>query len=97
MTVQTRDDIEAIVVGAVEMTNMAREPDQQLDTSKDAILYGPGSSLDSLGLVGLIIDVEEAFQDAGIEISLNNDSAMSQTKSPFQSIRSLVDYIASIV
>ena len=50
-------DIEAIVVGAIRNANRARTPDQQLSEEPDAVVFGPGSPLDSLGLVALMIEL----------------------------------------
>ena len=44
---------------------------------------GRGGHLDSLGLVNLILFVEErVFTEFGIEITLSDDRAMSQKKRP---------------
>jgi acyl carrier protein len=75
------------------MTNQAREDDQQLTVSPDAPLFGSGGQLDSMGLVALIIDIEEALSEAGYNMILTNERAMSGTRSPFKDVPSLVAYI----
>jgi hypothetical protein len=46
-----------------------------------------------MGLVALIIDIEEALAEAGFDIILTNERAMSRTRSPFRDVPSLVAYI----
>jgi acyl carrier protein len=82
-----------IILDAMRTLNMARAPDAQLQVAVDAPLFGPDSPLDSLGLVSLLFDIEEALRDEGIDVSLSDERAMSQTKSPFRSVPALVDFI----
>ena len=61
-------------------------------------LYGHSSDLDSLGLVQLLIDVEERVSDRyGVPVSLTDEKAMSQTHSPFRSVNSLAQYLAGLI
>ena len=55
---------------AIEMTNNAREEDEQIPLSETTELYGTNGHLDSMGLVGFLIDVEESLLDKGQEASL---------------------------
>ena len=50
-----------------------------------------------MGLVAFLIDVEELFLDEDIQISLSDDRAMSQTKSPFRSVETLTQYIVELL
>jgi acyl carrier protein len=70
-----------------------RTEEQQFEIRPDAPLFGDGSPLDSLGLVTLIFDVEEALAERGIEINLSDARAMSQTRSPYRSVASMTDWI----
>ena len=88
-----RSQIQTIVLDALHMTNQAREDNQQLIVSPDAPLFGRDGQLDSMGLVALIIDIEEALSDAGHNIILTNERAMSGTRSPFKDVPTLVAYI----
>lgn len=59
----------------------------------DTQLFGPSGVLDSLGLVSVVVELEQALTDrVGRNVSLMNDSAMSQTRSPFRTVRSLAEY-----
>ena len=58
-----RGEIVDLILSALRAANMARTPEAQLDVSPSAPLFGAAGGLDSLGLVSLLIDVEEAFSD----------------------------------
>ncbi len=60
----------------------------------ETVLFGGTSGFDSLGLVSFIFVVEEKIQDNfNKEIRLTNEKAMSRKNSPFQSLKTLADYI----
>ena len=48
-----------VVLEAMRTTNAARPPSSLLTVSPDAALFGPGSPLDSLGLLTLLLDIED--------------------------------------
>lgn len=93
----TSTEIEQLVLHAMVQVNLARNPESRLTIGPDAPLFGAGSPLDSLGLVSLLIDIEEALQDRGHVITLSDARALSQTRSPFQSVQALVSYIQQCV
>lgn len=92
-----KNRIVEIVVRAIETTNLGRSGDQRLEASPTAVLFGAPSPLDSLGLVGLLIDIEEAFQREGHAIVLSDERAMSQRRSPFRDVPSLAAYIEQLI
>src|SRR5919109_23019 len=52
------------------------------------------SLLDSLGLVQLIVDLEQRVEETGgVTITIADDRAMSQRNSPFRTAGTLTDYI----
>ncbi len=61
-------------------------------------LVGRESVLDSLGLVTLIVDIEDRLRSLhGISASLADDRAMSQTRSPFRTVQTLAEYVSRVV
>lgn len=61
-------------------------------------LIGKKAVLDSLGLVNLIISVEQEINDSnGISITITDERAMSMEKSPFKSVATLADYICLLI
>jgi len=97
MITMTRAGIEAIVLQGLRTANLARDPSVQLAVAPDAPVFGPGSPLDSLGLVALLLDIEDALRDQGFEVVLSDDRAVSQKRSPFRSVTTLVDYIVTLL
>jgi len=87
------NSIQTTILAAMESINMAREPNEQLEIRPDAPIFGPDSKLDSLGLVSLLIDIEDLFADQGLEIALSDERAMSQKQSPYRNVPALVAYI----
>lgn len=66
------------------------------DLDAGAILYGEGGMLDSMGLVSLVIAVEQAIEDRfDRSVSLADEKALSQAKSPYRSAERLAEYAAS--
>lgn len=86
-----------IVVGAIAASNLGRDANQQLEVSPTAPLFGAPSPLDSLGLVALLIDIEEAFASEGRAIVLSDERALSQRRSPFRDVPSLVQYLERLL
>jgi acyl carrier protein len=98
LTLRPIDDaaIQEVVLQSMRAANMARDSAAQLVVSPDAPIFGPESSLDSLGLVGLLMDIEEGLQSLGYDLNLSDERAVSQTRSPFRSVASIVAYIGTL-
>lgn len=84
--------IEEIVVDTIK--NYCEEHGIEAELSKDAPLIGRARILDSMGLVNVIVDIETAFLDEDVEVTLTSETAMSSRISPFRSVRSLCGFIA---
>ena len=93
----TNNDIQKIIFDAIDMANNAREDNKQIPTSEDTELYGTEGHLDSMGLVAFLVDIEESFQDTGINLTLTDERAMSQSSSPFRNVESLTEYISTLL
>lgn len=82
------------VYSAVDDLNEILGADEHLEKSPDVALIGTEARLDSLGLVNLIVLVEEKVQERfGVGITLVDERAMSQSKSPFRTLGSLTDFV----
>lgn len=87
-------DVTEVVFSAIDEMNLTRPADKGLEKSPTTPLFGQQSHLDSLGLVSLIVGVEQGVADEfGSEITLADDRAMSRSASPFRTVDTLVDYI----
>ena len=86
-----------LVFSAIDMTNCMREEHHQIPKTEETKLYGSNGSLDSMGLVAFLIDIEESFLDENLNITLSDERAMSQSRSPFRTVDTLVNYIEMLV
>jgi len=94
----TVEKINDTIFKAIDEINLQSEDENKLEKKTDTILYGKNSRLDSLGLVNLIVEVEQKIQDElGESIDLTDEKALSQKNSPFLSVQTLSDYIASLL
>lgn len=90
-----RDEIIRIIV---ETGNELGEDELGLSASldQDTVLFGKDGVLDSMGLVTLIVAVEQAIEDRyDASPGLADEKAMSQTRSPYRSVATLADYAVS--
>lgn len=90
------DEVVEVIYEAIRDMNRSRSTEAQVSCSEDVVLFGPGGALDSLALVSLILDVEDALDDrSGRRLVLADERAMSQRRNPFRDVRSLADYVMS--
>ena len=88
--------ITEIVVRLCKEHNDTAEAERLIDLSElgAARLYGRQGVLDSLGLVSLLAGIELALEEeCGIQITLADERAFSQARSPFRTVASLAEYI----
>jgi len=81
------------------LNEVSRSDGWPIDTevNRDTVLFGPGGVLDSMGLVNLVILVEQQVTDKhGANITLADVRALSQSRSPFRSVGSLADYAEAL-
>jgi hypothetical protein len=89
-----REQVVQIIYGAIRSVNELRPADDRLPCREDTVLYGSSGSLDSLGLVSLILEVEEAVNaQCGTQLVLADAQAMSQKRNPFRDVQSMADYV----
>jgi acyl carrier protein len=92
------DAVEGIVLDALETLNDERAPDDKLVPGPRTRLFGADAELDSLALVSVIVDVEEAVsRAAGRPVQLTDDRAMSQEISPFTDVQTLTAYVVKLL
>lgn len=85
---------ELVVETAMDLGNEAI--DSCGDLGIETMLFGNEGLLDSMGLVSLVIAVEQAIEDKfGKNVALADDKALSQSKSPYRTVGTLIDYAAA--
>lgn len=88
-----RQKINSIVLSSIR-SYLETNGLKAVELTKDTALIGSNRILDSMGLVNVIVDIETAFLDEDVEISLTSETAMSGRISPFRSVGSLCNFIA---
>jgi len=82
------------IYNSIDSLNTQLPREEQIEKSNSTALFGSGSKLDSLGLINLIVAVEQNIEDEFETcITLADERALSQNQSPFRTVGSLVDYI----
>jgi acyl carrier protein len=67
------------------------------DLGEATVLVGQGAVIDSLGVVSLIVQVEQLLEmDHDVSVTLANDRAMSERNSPFRTVGVLADHIVAM-
>jgi acyl carrier protein len=65
--------------------------------TEDTVLVGNEAVIDSLGVVSLIVEVEQRLEGShGVSVTLANDKAMSAKNSPFRTVGVLADHAVSM-
>lgn len=83
---------------AIDDFNQELPQEEQLEKSADTLLFGESGRLDSLGLVNLIVLIEQEIEDEfDVSIIIADERAMSQERSPFKTVQRLADYISMLV
>ncbi|BAI79865.1 conserved hypothetical protein [Deferribacter desulfuricans SSM1] len=89
-----QDRIQDIIIHSLKELNEELEKVELENPTIETRLYGVDGVLDSLALVTLITDLEEKIsEEFGKNITLADERAMSQRRSPFRDVKSLVEYI----
>jgi acyl carrier protein len=66
--------------------------------SADSVLVGPDAVIDSLGVVSLIVEVEQLVEgEHNVSIILANEKAMSAKNSPFRTVGVLAEHVVATV
>ncbi len=94
----TRQELETLIQAQVQSYNENLDEPVDLSAGAESVLFGEGGVLASVDFVTLVLDIEEAVEDAtGQSITLADERAMSQKHSPFRTVGTLADYITSLL
>jgi acyl carrier protein len=65
---------------------------------ENTVIFGKDGAFDSMQLVQLLMEVEQQVNErCNTDITLADDRAMSQERSPFRRIGNLADYVGMLV
>ena len=90
--------VETILFEAIKELNEELPADEHVETEKTTRLFGENASMDSMGLVTLIVSVEQKVQaEFDLALTIADEKAMSQANSPFRTVSSLADYLVELL
>jgi acyl carrier protein len=90
--------IRTAVFSAVDELNSQLPAGITVEKSLDVPLYGAGGKLESLDFVTLIMEVEEKINaEFGTDITIADENLLSKEKSPFSTLRTLIEYLDELV
>lgn len=92
-----RDKIISLIIATVQDLKDLKKSSSNDLVTQSTVLFGGEGLFDSLGLVTLIVDVEQKLEDLGVSITLGDERAVSQKQSPFRTVQSLTDYICQLI
>ena len=94
----TDERVSKAVFSAVDELNKQLPAGVSVEKSLDAPLYGAGGKLESLDFVTLIMEVEEKINaEFGTDITIADENLLSKAKSPFSTLRTLIEYLDELV
>jgi acyl carrier protein len=92
------DDLTRLIEESAREIAEERGADLPGDFGSETKLFGSHGVFDSMGLVTLIVAVEESISEKfGVEVTLADERAMSQKRSPFLTISSLSAYARELI
>ena len=88
--------VQVVVESLREVLEFA-DSTENVTLDDNTVLVGQDAVLDSLGVVSLIVEVEQRLDmEHNVSVTLANDRAMSQRNSPFRTVGVLADYICEL-
>ncbi len=90
--VPTRDAVRAVVRATIEDVNREASGGRTLSLDEAAPLFGRAGALDSLGLVNLIVRLEENVEKGlGTFVTIADERAME--RHPFATLGALIEHV----
>ena len=90
----SKQTIANILFETIDEVNETLPEGNQLTKTLETALFGESRTLDSVSLVHLIIATEQRMEEEfDVTVTLADERAMSQSRSPFLTCETLVDYI----
>jgi acyl carrier protein len=91
-----RDKVLQAIFDAIDEVNCQLPKDEKLKKSNDALLFGDGGSLDSLGLISLVTTIEQLIEEEfGMTATILEDIEALENENPFESVITLLDFLTA--
>jgi len=92
------DRVRQTVERVIDAMNDEFPEGKRLSKSPSAVLFGPEGSLDSLGLVDLVMRIQEAILDEyGLAVAVANEDVLVSGGGPFRTVETLTDHVADVL
>jgi len=92
------DKILQTVMESIDELNWQLPKEEKLEKSIDTALFGAAGNLDSLGLISLVTTVEQKIEENfSMTVTLLDDIDALEEENPFETIKTLSDYVAFIL
>jgi|ERR1035437_1504927 acyl carrier protein len=93
-----RNELLIVIYTCIDELNSEMESKSQITKTPETVIFGDESPIDSLGLVNLVVSLEQAINDEfNLELTLADEKAMSEKSSPFRTVSTLADYILKLI
>ena len=87
-----------IVFDVIDRMNHDFPEQEGLDKSLSTVLSGPGGTLDSLGLVDLLMRIQEAIlEHYDVPVAVADEQVLSSQESPLRTVESLVQHVEGLL
>ncbi len=93
-----RQSILQVIFATIDEINEMLPVERQLKKSNDTRLFGKQGELVSLEFVNFIVMLEQRVADEfGIAVTLADERAISQERSPFSTVERLEEYLGELL
>lgn len=94
----SKEKVTHAIFRAVDELNQQLPRERRVAKSVHTVLLDGAGSVDSLGLINLIVATEQKIaEEFGEEIILTEDAVIAEHTSPFRSIGDLIDYVTMLL
>lgn len=91
-------EIKKIVLASIEALNLQLPKEERITAEMGTHLAGGPSPLDSLSIVNLVVNIEEAIEARhGVYISLISEDFSAENGNPFETVSSLIQHISGLL
>lgn len=91
-----KNEILAAIYDVIREFNGQLPPDRRLVCAPETVLVGDGGVLDSLGLINLLVLLEDVLSaHVGVRVVLLDELHMSAVDGPFRTVGSLANHVAA--
>lgn len=97
-TIVNRETLIALVLESLADVLRLKTAQVEVPLGEDTPLLGRGAVIDSLGLVTLIVEIEQRLEERHrIVVTLADERAMSYRHSPFRTVGTLSDHVLRFI